>query len=155
MTDRLLVDLAAAGEIVISIWPDAGLPEEMARSQLDWPMGDTDLEDLRWYLEDYLRAPFGVYEERGPAIQAKLAVWGEAIFSSAFGSARARDAYLWAKSRPGPVELVFRSAAPELLGLPWELMRDPFGPVVLNLAGVSRTLQTTELAETVSVPGDV
>ena len=34
------------------------------------------LEDLRWYLEDYLRAPYGVYGDRGPMIEASLGVWG-------------------------------------------------------------------------------
>jgi hypothetical protein len=29
-------------------------------------------EELRWYLEDYLLAPFGVWEDRGPRIQGWL-----------------------------------------------------------------------------------
>jgi hypothetical protein len=39
------------------------------------------------------------------------------------------------------------------LGLPWELMRDPSGPVALGLAGVSRALPVAELARTADVPG--
>jgi hypothetical protein len=30
------------------------------RAPLAWPLGGGALEDLRWYLEDYLLAPFGV-----------------------------------------------------------------------------------------------
>jgi hypothetical protein len=37
--------------------------------------------------------------------------------------------------------------------LPWELMRDPAGPVALNLGGVSRALPVAELAQTAEVPG--
>ncbi|MGH3916280.1 MAG: hypothetical protein ACRDTC_23160 [Pseudonocardiaceae bacterium] len=52
---------------------------------------DTDvLEDLRWYLEDYLRAPFGVYGERGPQIAGRLAEWGQAVFTALFGAGPAR-----------------------------------------------------------------
>ena len=34
-------------------------------SGLAWPLDEDALEELRWYLEDYLRAPCGVYEDRG------------------------------------------------------------------------------------------
>ena len=56
MTDRLVVDLDA-------------MP-------LSWPLDNDALEDLRWYLEDYLTAPFGVYGDRGSGIEARLADWG-------------------------------------------------------------------------------
>ena len=43
------------------------------------------LEDLRWYLDDYLQAPYGVWEERGPTIRVRLADWGNLVFESVFG----------------------------------------------------------------------
>ncbi len=43
------------------------------------PLSDEDLEDLQWYLEDYLRAPYGVWAERGEAIAQQLLTWGAAI----------------------------------------------------------------------------
>ena len=151
MADRLLVDLGTDGLVTVGIWPEGGLPETVSRGRLEWPLDEGVLEDLRWYLEDYLRAPFGVWEDRGPRIQALLDGWGEAVFASVFGSGRARDAYQRARDRE--LELVFRSASPALLGLPWELMRDPGGPVALGLAGVSRALPVADLAATVAVPG--
>jgi hypothetical protein len=60
MTDRLVVDLDA-------------MP-------LTWPLDEDALEDLRWYLEDYLTAPFGVYGDRGSAVEARLADWGRAVY---------------------------------------------------------------------------
>ena len=51
------------------------------------------------------------------------------------------------------MELVFRSPEPGLLGLPWELMRGPDGPVALRLAGVSRALPVADLAATAAVAG--
>ena len=151
MADRLLVDLDAGGQVTVAIWPEGGLPETVSQAGLVWPLDEGALEDLRWYLEDYLRAPFGVWEDRGPRVAARLAGWGEAVFASVFGSGPARDAYQRARDRG--LELVFRSAAPTLLGLPWELMRDPAGPAALGLAGVSRALPVAELAQTATIPG--
>jgi hypothetical protein len=79
-----------------------------AQTQLAWPLDGDALEDLRWYLEDYLRAPFGVWEDRGPAVQGQLAGWGEAIFGSVFGPGPARDAY--ERARDWGAEVVLQSA---------------------------------------------
>jgi hypothetical protein len=114
--------------------------------------GGPALEELRWYLEDYLQAPFGVWEQRGPRIQAGLAGWGAAVFASVFGPGPARDAYQRARDRG--LELVFRSAEPGWLGLPWELMDDGAGPAALGLAGVSRALRVADQVPTAQVAGD-
>ena len=90
---------AATGWSRSATWPEGGLPETVSRARLEWPLDDEALEDLRWYLEDYLRAPFGVWEDRGPRIQAQLAGWGEAVFASVFGSGPARDAYQRARDQ--------------------------------------------------------
>ena len=90
LADRLLVDLGGDGQAGVLSWPDGGLPEEVSRAPLAWPLDADALEDLRWYLEDYLLAPFGVWEDRGPAVQGKLAGWGEQVFGSVFGAGPAR-----------------------------------------------------------------
>ncbi len=59
MPDRLLVDLGGDGRAVVSSWPDGGFPEEVARAPLAWPLDAAALDELRWYLEDYLLAPYG------------------------------------------------------------------------------------------------
>src|ERR1700722_14412911 len=114
LPDRLLVDLDIDGKARVSSWPDGGLPEEVARAPLAWPLNADALEDLRWYLEDYLLAPYGVWEDRGPAVAGKLAGWGDEVFASVFGPGPARDAYQRARDRG--LEVVFRSAVPDLLG---------------------------------------
>ena len=83
-----MVDLTGDGQAGVLWVPEGGLAEELSRAPLAWPVDDDALEDLRWYLEDYLLAPFGVWEERGPAIGQKLAGWGEQVFGSVFGQAR-------------------------------------------------------------------
>ena len=151
LADRLLVDLGKDEQAEVQVWPDGGMPELVSRAPLAWPLDADADEDLRWYLEDYLLAPFGVWEARGPAVQGKLAGWGDQVFGAVFGPGRARDAYQRARDRG--LEVVFRSADPGLLGLPWELMRDGAGPVALGDGGISRSLPVADAAGTLEVSG--
>jgi tetratricopeptide (TPR) repeat protein len=125
---------------------------------LAWSLDTDALEDLRWYLEDYLRAPFGVYEERGPRIATQLRAWGQAVFAAVFGAAPARDAYrrMIRAQTAARVEIIFRSSVPGWLGRPWELLCDPDRPTPLALdrVGVSRSLPETAVAEPFSVGGE-
>ena len=125
MPDRLVVDLDAM--------------------ELAWPLGDSVLEDLRWYLEDYLTTPFGVYEDRGGRVEALLPDWGRAVFRAVFGSGAVQN----------DVQLVLRSASPALLALPWEVMVAPghARPLALDVTGVNRCLPVADDAEAVPVPG--
>jgi tetratricopeptide (TPR) repeat protein len=147
----LVVDLGADGQAKVLSWPDGGIPEQVSQAPLAWPLDADALEDLRWYLEDYLQAPYGVWEERGPAIREKLSGWGDLVFGSVFSGGPARDAYLLARDRG--LELVFRSADPTLLGLPWEVMRDGTGPVAMRAGGISRSLPVAGSTGTLDVPG--
>lgn len=150
LPDRLLVDLDTDGQARVSSWPDGGLPEEVSRAPLAWPLDADALEDLRWYLEDYLLAPYGVWEDRGPAVREKLVGWGDLVFGSVFADGPARFAYERARDRG--LEVLFRSADPGLLGLPWELMRDGTGPVAMGAGGISRSLPVANGAGTLEVP---
>jgi tetratricopeptide (TPR) repeat protein len=155
VTDRLVIDLGEDGQVSVAVEREHEPFTPGTLAALSWPLDDGALEDLRWYLEDYLGAPYGVYEDRGARIDAALPRWGQQVFSSVFGSGPARDAYLRAREHDD-VELVFRSASPSLLGLPWELMADPGrpAPLALDVAGVSRSLlMTADSAQTISVPG--
>jgi tetratricopeptide (TPR) repeat protein len=154
MTSRLIVDLGDDGMVrVRENLPGEPLgPGDLA--SFAWPLDAGTVEDLRWYLEDYLRVPYGVYEDRGTRIEAQLRGWGESVFASVFGSGLARDTYARMRQR-GDVELVLRSDSPLLLALPWELMADPScpDPLVVNITGMSRSLLTpADAAEAVSVP---
>ena len=54
----------------MSSWVEGEFPDSVGGEPpaLVWPLDADVLEDLRWYLEDYLRAPFGVYGHRGVAV---------------------------------------------------------------------------------------
>lgn len=156
MADRLLVDLNADGRVAVTAWRQGERPVPGPSHDFAWPLAPDILEDLRWYLEDYLQAPFGVYGERGPRVEAALASWGRTIFSAVFSNGPARDIYLRMRTGAAPVEMLFRSASPELLSLPWELIADPARPtpLALDLAGMSRGLPAEEPPDTVSIPGN-
>lgn len=156
MADRLIVDLNRDGTARMSVQLDGDdFADGGAPFGLTWPLDDQALDDLRFYLEDYLRLPSGVYQVRGAAVQQNLPDWGTAVFRAVFAGGPARDAYLKLRARQGGTLLVFRSEDPALLARPWELMRDPARPtpLALDLAGVSRSLPTQQLADTVPVPG--
>jgi tetratricopeptide (TPR) repeat protein len=123
---------------------------------LAWPLDAGALEELRWYLEDYLRAPFGVYESRGPEAEARLPAWGEAVFRAVFGAGPARDAYQRIQARTAGLQMVFRSGSAPMMALPWELMRDPERglPLALEAVGVDRSLAAAELGASFEVAGD-
>ncbi len=154
MSDRLVIDVAADGHVTVSAGfdGDALLGPVADPFVLDWPVGPEALEDLRWYLEDYLLVPYGVYGEKGPEVQEQLRGWGEEIFNAVFSAGPARDAYV--KMRGG--ELVVRSNAPVALGLPWELMRDPGrpSPLALEFGSISRALSVTQLGRAHAVGGE-
>jgi tetratricopeptide (TPR) repeat protein len=157
VTDRLLVDLGTDGRVSVSVWREGELPDLVGDpANLVLPLDGDALEDLRWYLEDYLRAPFGVYGDRGLQVADRLPSWGTRLFEAIFGgSGPARDAYVRARARGGSLEVVFRSGAAELLGLPWELMRDPDRPtpIALDQVAVTRSLPLAGLADTFTVGG--
>jgi tetratricopeptide (TPR) repeat protein len=157
MTDRLLVDLDPSGRASVSVWLDGEFSASAVGKPrpLKWPLDADALEELRWYLEDYLRAPFGVYESRGPETERRLVPWGEAVFGALFGSGPARDAYQQIRARRSGLQMIFRSASADLLGLPWELMRDPSRgqPLALEAAGIDRSLPTGDLGASFEVPG--
>jgi hypothetical protein len=161
VVDRLLVDVAAGGWVSVSTWPDGELPCAVGEAvELAWPLSGDELEDLRWYLEDYLRAPFGVYEQRGPRVAAQLARWGQRMFTAVFAAGVARDAYVALRTRAAAAvgarpEIVVRSAQPGWLGLPWELLTDPTQPlpVALDAVAVSRSLPTAAMGQAFAVGG--
>lgn len=143
VVDRLVVDLTPDGRASVATWLDGDdFPDTGPAFELAWPLDGDALDDLRWYLEDYLRLPSAVYGEKGQRLQAQLADWGARLFEAVFGTGPARDAYVRMRSRSARTRLVFRSSSPQMLALPWELMRDPARPtpLALDLAGVSRSL---------------
>jgi hypothetical protein len=138
--NRLFVNLGADGRASVSTTLDGGCARQVGEpAQLNWPMTASELADLRWYLEDYLHTPFGVYEDRGEQVAHRLGEWGRRVFDAMFGAGPGRDGYVMLRTRAtGPTaEIVFQSVVPGWLALPWELMHDPRCLRPLALAGTT------------------
>ncbi len=156
MTHRLIVEELSDGRVAVALQRSGQSFPEAAGDPVIFnsPFGAAEREDIRWYLEDYLIAPYAVYEERGRTIEGRLPEWGKALFESVFGTGKpGHDAYL--KSREGQAELVIMSRSPAFLSLPWELLRDPkrATPLALDLAAIDRTLVIEGAAASVP-PGE-
>jgi hypothetical protein len=94
------------------------------------PLTPEDRQDLRWYLEEFLRFPYGAERWRAEQIQQRMEAWGEALFNQVFVSGDARAdprAFYQEAVREGldGCELCIGSDDPTFLNIPWELIRDP------------------------------
>jgi tetratricopeptide (TPR) repeat protein len=143
MTKKLIIE-EQSGKIRVALRRSDDLIAEPYGEFEDFtfPIEPDALEDLRWYLEDYLPAPHAVWEERGGQIQARLPEWGAGLFASLFGQGRPfRDAYIEAKA-DDDFQIRVSSNSAAFLGLPWELMYDPEAKnfIALGSGGIHRTL---------------
>ncbi|MEY9855718.1 tetratricopeptide (TPR) repeat protein [Catenulispora sp. GAS73] len=157
MSERLVIDVDETGRVSVS-FGQPGPTGSVAAGQVP----ETHLwnaEDLRWYFEDYLDAPFGLYEERASRVAELLPLWGQSLFEAVFSSADGHEALAEARrlrGASGTAELVVRSASPVWLRQPWELMRDPRAESALVLDGmsVSRCLPSAGMDEPIEVSGE-
>jgi hypothetical protein len=111
------------------------------------PLSIADLDDLRFYLEDYASLPVGEYAVRGERVERKLSTWGEALFASIFSSEdKRKEAYFLTRMAKEPVEVSIRSNNPSFLTVPWELMKAPAErePISLRVSTFDRSLLVTD-----------
>jgi hypothetical protein len=100
MPHRLIVQ-EGAGQVEVSLQWEGQPVAEPAGPAVPFapPLTPAEREDLRWYLEDYLEAPYAVYEDRGAAVADALPGWGVRLFDALFGlGLSARDAYQRART---------------------------------------------------------
>ncbi|MCK9870250.1 hypothetical protein MRI28_11475 [Nocardiopsis dassonvillei] len=149
MVDRLIVDITPNGAVSVSVkWSHETESTQIGEpTAVEWPLDAPILEELRWYLEDYLRVPFGVYADKGPVIAEQMVEWGTALFDAVFAPRFWREAYGALRARSNKAEIVIQSTSAFHLGLPWELLHDPTRnrPLVLDGVGVVRSLPTNPL----------
>ncbi len=50
------------------------------------PNGTCLMEELRWYLEDFLKYPFDPWTDRADQVLRGLKAWGEQTFEALFGN---------------------------------------------------------------------
>lgn len=95
---------------------------------------DTDYDDLRWYLEEYMELPDGGAVVRAAGVEARLGEWGRQLHDAIFGVPENRAALDELLAAPEPRELTIASSDADLLRLPWELMADATGKLALRVS---------------------
>ena len=107
---------------------------ESDRLAFEVPLTGQDRADIRWYLEVYsAQYTADVDDERAKQIEAKLPEWGKALFEAAFSSRAAQRYFNDFQDGGDRGKLITISARhPEILSLPWELLRDPEGTYLVH-----------------------
>ncbi len=116
------------------------------------PLTTKEREQIRWYLEEYVDWPYEQFLERGKKIEALLPELGKRLYHKVFGSAGAvsvLQAWRLQPLQPGVQrQISIASEMPRALSLPWELLHDEQGFLVLrtrNPVSLLRRLPQREL----------
>jgi tetratricopeptide (TPR) repeat protein len=114
------------------------------------PLTPRERESLRWYLEEYVEWPYEQFLERARKIESSLPELGKRLYHYVCGSTGAMSVMQNWRLQPGierQVSIV--SALPKVLSLPWELLHDEQGFLVLRTrhpVSLIRRLPQRELA---------
>jgi tetratricopeptide (TPR) repeat protein len=105
---------------------DDGQSRQVAKSRFVFALSTPDEEDLRWYLEDYLRYPFDPAPAIAARIEQRIAEIGRELFRHIFESSRDAQ-HLWyqLQDRLDAVRIEIASDMQGAVAIPWELLRDP------------------------------
>jgi tetratricopeptide (TPR) repeat protein len=107
--------------------------------------GDRSLMDeLRWYLENFLEYPFDPWTDRADRTLEELEAWGREAFEVLFGGGDGQVCLDRAR-RDGEVRIAVATDDPQVLSWPWEGLRDPQRSWVVQEHTVTRRL--TDVAD--------
>ncbi|MDZ8139136.1 MAG: tetratricopeptide repeat protein [Nostoc sp. DedQUE04] len=109
------------------------------------PFDEENAAELRWYLEDYLQFPYGIFPDNAVKIEQKLQHWGQQLFELVFRSTEKGREFFQEATRQGldKCELGIISDNANVLNLPWELLYSlDYQFLAPSLAGMYRSLST-------------
>ncbi|QKQ74519.1 tetratricopeptide repeat protein [Nostoc sp. TCL240-02] len=109
------------------------------------PFGEENAAELRWYLENYLKFPYGIFPDNAVKIEQKLQHWGQHLFELVFRSTEKGREFFQEATREGldNCELGIISDNANVLNLPWELLYSPdYQFLAPSLAGMYRSLSS-------------
>ena len=106
---------------------NGGSPQSATAGPFTDPLKPEDRADLRWYLEDYLKFPVGIYPDQARKVEAEMAEWGGRMFELLFGPGKpAREVYVQAREQGlRHIDFEVHYRAPHIGTIPWELLYDP------------------------------
>jgi hypothetical protein len=115
--DHYRVEVAFEGE---------GLPRQTATTHFAFKLTPQEQEDLRWYLEDYLKHPFDPAPKIAARIEGRMAEIGAVLFKAVFHADEdARDLWATLRTRLNDTRVEIITGVQEAATIPWELIRDP------------------------------
>ena len=115
-----------------------GTSESWPGGQFRCPLDTQALADVRWYLEEYWRWPFGAFRDRAHGIEAQLEGYGRAFFDALFYAREPARIYEHFLNQPADVRtLTIVSDAPRVMRLPWELLAESTGPLFTKRPPIS------------------
>ncbi len=85
---------------------------------------DDARKNIRWYLEEYLSYPWGIWQVRARATERLMAKLGEELFSAVFGHKETQALYAHVSDDLGKTRFAVHADNPIGIAIPWELMRD-------------------------------
>ncbi|MGA1408504.1 MAG: tetratricopeptide repeat protein [Prochlorotrichaceae cyanobacterium] len=126
---ELILTFTAPGPIaeVSLITPGARRPETSQGMPFTSPVTESDRKEIRWYLETYAASYTSEADDQQAArIAEKLPRIGLALFEAVFQDFTAQQFFtrFLADTQPGR-SLTIETNEPEVLMLPWELLRSP------------------------------
>ena len=148
MADLLhIVDLADSSQVQLSFISGSG-NETAPPADFTFPLTDSEMAEMRWYLSEYPENTFGEAKTRAETVESGLKDLGRLLYEAVFGSSDEARSLLEKATTTEGTKLSLVSNRPEFLGLPWELLNSG-GDVYLvsELAGVSRRLSTEPLGD--------
>ncbi|MCU0547180.1 MAG: tetratricopeptide repeat protein [Oscillatoriaceae cyanobacterium Prado104] len=132
------------GDSIKLFWQRGNSAPRFAPSvTFEHPFDSKVLADLRWYLEEYLRFPYGLEPENAKKIEQKLQAWGQQLFDLVFRSSEKAREFFQEATRAGldKCEISIISDDAAVLNLPWELLFSPdYQFLAPLLAGMYRSL---------------
>ncbi|HBE32391.1 MAG TPA: hypothetical protein DD990_13940, partial [Cyanobacteria bacterium UBA11368] len=134
-----------ANTIQLSWQRGQSMPRSAPATTFQHPFDQQALIDLRWYLEQYLRFPYGLEPQKAEQIEQQLQAWGQQLFDIIFRSSEEARIFFHEATREGldRCELSIISDEPEILNLPWELLYSPdYQFLAPLLAGTYRSLSS-------------
>lgn len=97
------------------------------------PLSDAERAELRWYLEEYWQWPYEGFRQRAARVEESLAAIGRRLYAaltSSVAAVRVVDAWRALAERDRRISIV--SGLPAALSLPWELLHDEQGFLLLR-----------------------
>ena len=137
------------GEYTVTVHleqPGAGIRE--TTSTFAFEMTDSDREDIRWYLEEYLQLPADeAIQGHTRLIEARMDKIGTSLFEGIFGKGDARDFWVDINKHLEDFRVEIQTEVLEAASIPWELLRKPGDkPLALRAKSFVRSIYNARRA---------